>query len=95
MRGKKSEVVNQLLEEKQYDKIDDSFNYLTKLPLDSVIKENIEKILKDYELKDICVKELKNKKIEDIWLDELNILKSVYKNYKITRSNLQNNDNIN
>ena len=47
LRRKKQDEINQLLDDKQYDRSDGSFKYLTKMPMDSVTEENVEKLLKE------------------------------------------------
>ena len=46
LRRKKKDVVTALLIERGYDMLDDSYDYLTKMPMDSVIEENVDKLLK-------------------------------------------------
>ena len=55
----------------KFDKIDDNYNYLIKMPADSVSEENVEKILKEQEDLSKFLEELKCKTVESIWLDEL------------------------
>ena len=45
MRKKQNLEVIKILEDKNYDKIDDSYKYLTSLPMYSVTEENVRKIL--------------------------------------------------
>ena len=94
IRNKSAETINNLLEERNYDKKENSYKYLLKLPMDTVTLENVEKILKEKEEKFNKVKELKEKDIETIWLEELAILKESYKKYKTWRELLQNPDHI-
>ena len=46
LRKKKSQVIDDLLTTKQYDKIENSFQYLTKMHMDMVNEENREFIEK-------------------------------------------------
>ena len=88
---KKSNLENEnTLSEKKYDKIDNSYKYLLKLPMDSVSIENIEKIMKEKENKQEFIKKLENLTNIDIWLEELLELETSYKKYKILRYNIQN-----
>ena len=43
--------INNILEKKQYIKVDDSYNYLIKMTMDSVCEENVERLQKEYDLK--------------------------------------------
>ena len=47
LRRKSNAVVNTMLEEKGFDKIDDNYKYLIKMPMDSVTTENVEQIVKE------------------------------------------------
>jgi len=93
LRKKKESEIYQILNEKKYDKVNDKFDYLIKLPMDSVCKEKVDKLLKDTEIKEKEVKILENKTIYNIWLEDLSILKNNYLKYKIYRYNLQNGEN--
>ena len=88
---KKSNLENEnTLSEKKYDKIENSYKYLLKLPMDSVSIENVEKIMKEKENKQEFIKKLENLTNIDIWLEELVELETSYKKYKILRYNIQN-----
>tara|TARA_Y100000389_G_scaffold37429_2_gene31772 strand:+ start:1842 stop:5261 length:3420 start_codon:yes stop_codon:yes gene_type:complete len=88
---KKSNLENEnTLSEKKYDKIDNNYKYLLKLPMDSVSIENVEKIMKEKENKQEFIKKLENLTNIDIWLEELVELETSYKKYKILRYNIQN-----
>ena len=88
---KKSNLENEnTLSEKKYDKIENSYKYLLKLPMDSVSIENVEKIMKEKENKQEFIKKLENLTNIDIWLEELLELETSYKKYKILRYNIQN-----
>ena len=82
-RKKKEEVIN-MLNYAKYDCIDDDseFKYLTKLPMDSVTEENVEKILKDRDNKNKEVEILINKTEDIIWLEELIKLREMYLTFK-------------
>ena len=63
--------MNNILEKKQYIKVDDSYNYLIKMTMDSVCEENVERLQKEYDLK---VKELNDTiklSIQQMWINEL------------------------
>ena len=49
LRKKKSTQIEQMLLSKEYNKIENSYNYLIKMPMDSVNEENIEKLKSLYE----------------------------------------------
>jgi DNA topoisomerase-2 len=88
LRKKKKEEVNVLLEKKGYAIIDDNdkdYKYLTKMPMDSVTEENVEKLFKEQ----ICKKEeleiVKQTTIHTMWIRELDHLKNVYQEYREER----------
>jgi len=88
---KKSNLENEnKLMERNYDKVENSYKYLLKLPMDSVSIENFEKLMKEKDEKDSLINKLEKLTNRDIWLEELKILEENYKNYKIMRFNIQN-----
>tara|TARA_A100001011_G_scaffold141986_1_gene149991 strand:+ start:7038 stop:10406 length:3369 start_codon:yes stop_codon:yes gene_type:complete len=79
LRRKKKEEIENLLTKLKFDKDpnnDNSYNYLIKMPMDSVSEEAVQKLLNDKEVKENEVKSLSKKSIEDIWLEELKVLKN-------------------
>ena len=78
LRKKKNEEIIELMTNMNFDKIDDNYNYLIKMPMDSVSEENVEKILKEQEDLSRFLEELKSKTVESIWLDELNKFEKEY-----------------
>jgi DNA topoisomerase-2 len=80
LRKKKQREIIEILEEKNYDKLDDDieYKYLIKMPMDSVSEENVEKIMneKDYKEKELEI--LQGKEIEHIWSEELQLLLTEY-----------------
>tara|TARA_Y100000389_G_scaffold178006_1_gene190770 strand:- start:565 stop:3858 length:3294 start_codon:yes stop_codon:yes gene_type:complete len=77
LRKKKSDAIASLLTEKEYDKHENSYNYLTKMPMDSLNEENVEKLKNEYDLISNRLKELQEKTITEIYLDELSELEEV------------------
>ena len=57
---------------------DKSYNYLIKMPMDSVSKENVEKLMKEKTIKEKELAALNSMKIEDMWLNELTAFKKEY-----------------
>jgi DNA topoisomerase-2 len=88
---KKSNLENEnKLMERKYDKIENSYKYLLKLPMDSVSLENFEKLMKEKDEKESLIKRLESLTNIDIWLEEISILENNYKEYKKIRYNIQN-----
>ena len=98
LRKKKNDVIIELLESKQYDKMSDSsdgeptYKYLTKMPMDSVTEENVEKLNKEHSNKELELQTLQNTSINTMWLRELDVLKEEYLEYKEERGK-EHNDN--
>ena len=92
LRKKKKEQVMQMLEEKGYDIIDDDneYKYLTKMPMDSVTEENVEKLLKEKGNKELELEQVKNTTINKMWTSELNNLREQYVEYKEERERVMN-----
>ena len=88
LRRKKKEEVSKMLSDKGYNVIDEDgeYKYLTRLPMDSVSEENIEKLEKEHQSKISELEEVKTTSIQQMWLKELVLLETEYLNYKDIRS---------
>lgn len=95
LRKKKKQEVIDLLEKKGYDKIgdDEEYKYLTKMPMDSVTSENIEKLLREKGDKEQELETVKNTSSNQMWLNELDKLREVYMEYKEDRERMMSNEN--
>ena len=93
LRRKKSVEVNTILKERGYDTSESSegegannengsYNYLVKLPMDSVTEENVAKKIKERDEKIQELELLKATSEQQLWLNELNILREKYVEYK-------------
>ena len=71
LRRKKNDEITALLRDKGYDAKDGGYNYLTKLPMDSVSEENVEKILGEKERKEQTRQDLEGSAVETLWRTEL------------------------
>lgn len=91
MRKKTKSQIQILLSEHKYAKIegDEEYKYLVKMPMDSVTKENVDKLLKEKDDKELELKTLKEKTIQKMWLDELETLQCEYLKYRQLRENIQ------
>ena len=89
LRKKKNNEIDEIMTRFKFDKdkIKDNYNYLTKMPMDSVSEENVEKLMKEKSDKEEKIKQLKSKSIEDIWIEELEILKEEYCKFLDNKSN--------
>ena len=94
LRKKTSEQVSTMLKEKGYHMIDKDnsecgdFKYLTRMPMDSVTEENVDKLNKEYESKLSELTNVKNTTIYQMWTNELELLKEQYLEYKENRERL-------
>jgi DNA topoisomerase-2 len=79
-RNKKKEVVIQMLNDKKYSVMNDDveFKYLTKLPLDSVTEENVERLNKEHADKVSELDYVKTTTTSQMWLTELDVLEKEY-----------------
>ena len=73
LQGKRGSEIENLLEEKGYDKLGDTFDYkyLTRMYMDSVSLENVEKINKELKNKRDELEILEKTTVEEWWLREL------------------------
>jgi DNA topoisomerase-2 len=87
LRKKNKQQVIQMLKEKEYSIIGDDieYKYLTKMPMDSVTDENVEKIFKEKGDKESELEIIKSTTINQMWTCELNRLREEYIIYKEER----------
>jgi DNA topoisomerase-2 len=90
LRRKTNDAVVALLESKGFDRIDGDYKYLTKMPMDSVTKENVDAILKEKEDTEEELEIMKGTTCEQIWMRELGQFEAEYAKYKSARESLQN-----
>jgi len=79
LRRKEDEQVNNILIKMKFPKIDDTFDYLTSMPLRSLTKKRLEELMKQEKDKQIEYDALKSKTIKQLWKDDLNVLEKEYK----------------
>ena len=79
LRKKTKDEIHKLMVGFKFDLGENSdFNYLIKMPMDSVSKENVEKLLKEHELKKAELEIINVSTLENMWLKELEQLKIAY-----------------
>ena len=61
------------------DKIDDSFDYLLRMPIYSLTKELFEKLKEDFTNKRLEIKKLEETDPKDMYLEDLSELKKKFK----------------
>ena len=75
LRKKKKDEIYQILQSKKYNLIDDTYNYLIKMPMDSVTQENIDKLINQHNEAQANLTKIQNTTIQDMWKNELIELK--------------------
>ena len=93
---KKKDVILQLLKDKRYAilETDEEYQYLVKMPMDSVSEENIERLYKERDSKQEILDNTKKQTVYQMWLLDLESLEKVYLKYKQER-NKDSNSNSN
>tara|TARA_B100000963_G_C22638461_1_gene678987 strand:- start:1287 stop:4637 length:3351 start_codon:yes stop_codon:yes gene_type:complete len=79
LRKKTSQHICEMLEKKNYTKMEDTYNYLIKMTMDSVSDEAIKNLKLKYEEKQAQLQELKNTTIQQMWYNDLQELKETLK----------------
>ena len=74
----KEEIIKQI-EFNKLDKIEDSYDYLVRMPIYSLTKEMFEKLKEDFKLKKEEIEALKLIQPKDMYLDDLSELKKKVK----------------
>ena len=94
LRKKKKEQVIEMLHSKGYDIMDEDadYKYLTKMPMDSVTEENVEKLLNDRMNQAKELEFLTNSTTNQLWNSELDTLLEQYLEYKTCRQQLMDGD---
>jgi len=75
------------LKDKNYEVIDGDadYKYLTKMTMDSVTKENVNRLFLEHENKIVELNIVKNTTTHEMWLNELEKLRAEYLKYKEDR----------
>jgi DNA topoisomerase-2 len=74
-----------MLQKENFDLIDGDYTYLTKMPMDSVTAEMVEKIMREKGNKEAELETLKNKNEFDMWNEELSSLEVEYRRFREER----------
>ena len=94
LRRKKKDEIIEILTKLKFDALEEKgpqFNYLIKMPMDSVSEEAVEKLMREKKEKETELAVLSGMKIEDIWLNELTELKTEYMKFRGEVLNPQHN----
>jgi len=71
LRRKTNGEITDMLTTRKYDKIDDKYDYLVHLPMNSVSVENVDKIKKQYEAKQLQLDTVKETTTTQMWNSDL------------------------
>jgi len=74
LRRKKQDEITKMLEDKGYDKKDDDYKYLVKMPMDSVTEENVVKLMKEFEENKAHLEKLQKTTKHQMWIEDLDAL---------------------
>lgn len=94
LRRKTDIQVNEILEKHEFDKKDGNFNYLRKMPMDTVTKEKAEQLLKERDDKSNELKTLEQTTEKQIWINELEQLLCEYNQFVKVRNSSGGQDDI-
>ena len=86
LRRKTTSQIDELLLLKKLGKIDSSYDYLIKMPMNSVSQENIDKLLKEKGNNELELQQLQNTTVQSMWLQDINCFESQYNKYKLKRN---------
>jgi len=81
LRGIKHSVVEELLINKEFKKVNDTFDHLVKMPIQYLTYEKLLELQNNRDKKQVEYDLLLNKTVENIWLDELDALEVEVNNY--------------
>ena len=82
LRKKSKTQINEIMENFEFELGENGdYNYLIKMPMDSVSKENVEKLMKEHENKKAELESIQSSSIETMWLKELGELKIAYNEF--------------
>ena len=85
LQRKTIQQVNQILEERAYDKINGDYKYLTSMPMSSVMEENRQKLLREKGEKQMELKKLREKTVRQMWLEEIEVFEDAWEVYRKER----------
>ena len=78
LRKKTRQMVSSMLTEKAYDTIDNKFDYLTSMPISSVIEENIKKLRDDRDKHIKILDKIRGISIKNLWRRDLSQFSQKY-----------------
>ena len=95
LRKKSKSEINSIMEKFEFEVGENGdYNYLIKMPMDSVSKENVEKLMKEHENKKAELEGIQNSTIEAMWLKELGELKTTYNEFLENSLKMEKNESL-
>ena len=82
------EATDVLLLSKQYDKQDDKYDYLTRMPMHNMNKQRVQKLIKEKETVVQELEVLRGTSLTTMWIRELDQFVEVYRKYKEGREKI-------
>ena len=86
LRRKTDSEVTRILEVHKFDRKDDSYNYLRKMPMDTVTKEKVDQLLKERDDKSAELSKLEATTEKQIWINELDNLLVEYDKFVASKN---------
>lgn len=81
LREMEDKAVDDMLILKDFDTVNDSFNYLITMSMNSVTKKNVEKLMNEEKEKQVELETIQSTTIQQMWLKELNALQEKHIEY--------------
>ena len=89
LRKKTAQQVTDLLITRKFDQLDGDYNYLIKMPMNSVTQEHVESLQREHRDTTHELQELQGTSLEQMWLNELEIFDNEYTKYQQKRTAIQ------
>jgi DNA topoisomerase-2 len=81
LRRKTDAQITEILQQHQLDQVDGSYEYLLKMPMDSVSDAKVHRLQRELDSLAAKVKALQETTPEQLWTTEINAFKAAYKTY--------------
>jgi DNA topoisomerase-2 len=89
LRKKTAQQVTDLLTARKFDPLEGDFNYLIKMPMNSVTQEHVESLQREHRDTSHELRELQATTLEQMWLHELDVFDNEYVKYQQKRAAIQ------
>ena len=81
LRRKDAETIDRILQSMDFAQVEESFDYLIKMPMNSVSKENIARLMKERDDAEAELNEIVATTVEDMWLRDLAAFETQYEGF--------------